>query len=225
MEGRWSAQRLLPPWESRNGDAGRSLFSYKTSAGHPHLLLSLPSNLTQVVTGQSLATRRPAMPATGPARLLAALAAYWSCWRKRRAAPAGEPRVTSSPPRAQLPQPPAETHVAGAGGQGEHSGAVTGGDVPEHSRAVTGREESCRLCSTGDGPEGGERLHMLKCGHSFHRRCIRRWVQVNRACPVCKAIYRVLPGDIHSDRKGRTPVHRLSRMDDPEVGRSSSFHV
>jgi hypothetical protein len=27
----------------------------------------------------------------------------------------------------------------------------------------------------------------LKCGHDFHSDCIKKWLQVKNACPVCKA--------------------------------------
>jgi hypothetical protein len=27
----------------------------------------------------------------------------------------------------------------------------------------------------------------LKCGHDYHADCIKKWLQVKNACPVCKA--------------------------------------
>jgi hypothetical protein len=30
-------------------------------------------------------------------------------------------------------------------------------------------------------------LGRLKCGHDFHAGCIKKWLEVKNACPVCKA--------------------------------------
>lgn len=32
-----------------------------------------------------------------------------------------------------------------------------------------------------------QRLHVLGCGHTFHRSCVQPWLQNKRHCPVCKA--------------------------------------
>lgn len=32
-----------------------------------------------------------------------------------------------------------------------------------------------------------QRLHVLGCGHTFHRSCVQPWLQNKRYCPVCKA--------------------------------------
>ena len=34
--------------------------------------------------------------------------------------------------------------------------------------------------------EGGEEVRMLPCMHKFHAGCVDRWLEQNRACPVCK---------------------------------------
>lgn len=42
----------------------------------------------------------------------------------------------------------------------------------------------CAICLE-DYAEG-QQMRTLPCSHSFHPNCIDRWLQRNRACPVCK---------------------------------------
>ena len=44
--------------------------------------------------------------------------------------------------------------------------------------------ESCSVCL--EEYAEGDRMRTLPCGHQFHSRCIDRWLQNNRACPICK---------------------------------------
>ncbi|KAL6607784.1 hypothetical protein ACP70R_040847 [Stipagrostis hirtigluma subsp. patula] len=43
----------------------------------------------------------------------------------------------------------------------------------------------CIICLEEYKPE--DRMGRLKCGHDFHTECIKKWLQVKNACPVCKA--------------------------------------
>lgn len=40
---------------------------------------------------------------------------------------------------------------------------------------------SCCVCM-----EDIKRRFILPCGHSFHRKCIRQWLNDNHTCPVCR---------------------------------------
>lgn len=33
-----------------------------------------------------------------------------------------------------------------------------------------------------------EAVVCLPCAHSFHRNCVKRWLQIHKACPVCKSV-------------------------------------
>ena len=44
--------------------------------------------------------------------------------------------------------------------------------------------ESCSVCL--DEYAERDRLRLLPCGHRFHSKCIDRWLESNRACPICK---------------------------------------
>ncbi|KQJ86429.1 hypothetical protein BRADI_4g05435v3, partial [Brachypodium distachyon] len=53
------------------------------------------------------------------------------------------------------------------------------------------REQDCAVCLDelfDDGGGGGmkKKLRMMPCSHSFHERCIFRWLRLNRRCPTCR---------------------------------------
>ncbi|XP_072978478.1 uncharacterized protein [Typha angustifolia] len=46
-------------------------------------------------------------------------------------------------------------------------------------------EANCIICL--DEYKTGVHLGRLNCGHDFHADCIKKWLQMKNACPVCKA--------------------------------------
>jgi hypothetical protein len=67
---------------------------------------------------------------------------------------------------------------------------------PASSEAVAGlrapaagetREEGCAVCLEDFDEDGGNvELRTMPCSHSFHQRCIFRWLRVSRVCPCCR---------------------------------------
>ncbi|XP_044973311.1 E3 ubiquitin-protein ligase SIRP1-like [Hordeum vulgare subsp. vulgare] len=47
------------------------------------------------------------------------------------------------------------------------------------------RDLDCAVCLE-DLVAGGRKLRKMGCSHSFHQRCIFRWLHVSRLCPVCR---------------------------------------
>lgn len=45
-----------------------------------------------------------------------------------------------------------------------------------------GPVSTCTICLEDDAK------HKLVCGHEFHSHCIKRWLQSNRTCPVCRTV-------------------------------------
>ncbi|KAJ0966975.1 hypothetical protein J5N97_023892 [Dioscorea zingiberensis] len=45
--------------------------------------------------------------------------------------------------------------------------------------------DQCVICRVDF--EDGESLVLLSCKHAYHSECINRWLQINKACPVCSA--------------------------------------
>lgn len=43
---------------------------------------------------------------------------------------------------------------------------------------------NCQICL--ESYQAGEKLRTLPCLHSFHSRCIQRWLHTNNTCPVCR---------------------------------------
>jgi hypothetical protein len=46
------------------------------------------------------------------------------------------------------------------------------------------RELSCAVCL--EDFEAADELRRMPCSHSFHRRCIFRWLRISRLCPWCR---------------------------------------
>ena len=44
--------------------------------------------------------------------------------------------------------------------------------------------DNCSICL--DEPE---QCSQLKCGHIFHKKCINKWFQSSKTCPVCRRDY------------------------------------
>ncbi|KAG8190325.1 hypothetical protein JTE90_014431 [Oedothorax gibbosus] len=48
---------------------------------------------------------------------------------------------------------------------------------------VTGSEVDCAICLN---PLQYKRMLLLFCNHRFHKKCILRWFQVDKRCPICR---------------------------------------
>jgi hypothetical protein len=60
-------------------------------------------------------------------------------------------------------------------------------EPPTSSSSPVGEiPDRCIICM--DSFERDELLHLLKCNHYFHAKCIRRWLKKNNTCPHCKRI-------------------------------------
>ncbi|XP_074309358.1 E3 ubiquitin protein ligase RIE1-like isoform X2 [Silene latifolia] len=51
-------------------------------------------------------------------------------------------------------------------------------------RVVLPEDSECCICL--DSYEEGVELHALPCNHHFHATCIKKWLNIKSACPVCK---------------------------------------
>jgi hypothetical protein len=113
-------------------------------------------------------------------------------WKKKRRARAAVP-----PPRAPAA---AETAVVRTGSgtddgeraQGQATSTSSQDTESSAEHIVDVEVEVCGICrhACEDGPPD-----VLECHHAFHRHCIRRWLDVNLACPVCNATNIKLTGD------------------------------
>jgi hypothetical protein len=72
---------------------------------------------------------------------------------------------------------------------GRHTGRATSWRTSAHT---TGHDQTrhndehsdCAICmESSDEP----RKH-CQCGHSFHARCLNRWLQTNDTCPLCRGV-------------------------------------
>ena len=52
-------------------------------------------------------------------------------------------------------------------------------------RVAAGVEGECSICLS-EYPVGSYML-FLPCGHSFHSRCLTRWLSRSHTCPLCRA--------------------------------------
>jgi hypothetical protein len=57
-----------------------------------------------------------------------------------------------------------------------------------HAERPPGNHE-CAVCLTEI--DDNDRAMMTPCGHGFHEECLRRWMQEQMICPVCR---HALPG-------------------------------
>ena len=58
--------------------------------------------------------------------------------------------------------------------------------VYKFTAVSSGGRSQCSICL--EGFEEGQRMRCLPCAHSFHARCIRKWIQINPSCPECKTM-------------------------------------
>lgn len=58
------------------------------------------------------------------------------------------------------------------------------------------RDLDCAVCLE-DLVAGGRKLRKMDCSHSFHQRCIFRWLHVSRLCPMCRFAMPSRPEDEH----------------------------
>nr|XP_051230662.1 uncharacterized protein LOC127348800 [Lolium perenne] len=64
------------------------------------------------------------------------------------------------------------------------SEAIAGLHVPAAGET---REQDCAVCLEDFDEDGGDaELRTMRCSHSFHQRCIFRWLRVSRVCPCCR---------------------------------------
>ena len=47
-------------------------------------------------------------------------------------------------------------------------------------------KQDCPICISGYQP--GEFKRTLQCGHTFHKKCVDRWIKHQKQCPICRQI-------------------------------------
>jgi len=77
---------------------------------------------------------------------------------------------------------------------------IAGLPVVRFAAACAEPGASCSICLS-EYTEG-TLLRKLPCGHGFHRRCVDKWLQRNKRCPLC-----IHPVDMPCERTGGTPTH------------------
>ena len=50
--------------------------------------------------------------------------------------------------------------------------------------AAAATAPQCSICMDNLGH--GQNVQALRCGHSFHKRCIQQWLRTSRTCPTCR---------------------------------------
>ncbi|KAL1553811.1 RING-type E3 ubiquitin transferase [Salvia divinorum] len=65
--------------------------------------------------------------------------------------------------------------------------------IAKHIRSRLVRDETvvdedgvCVVCLDNLVQLGNGEVARLDCGHQYHQRCIRNWLNVNNTCPLCK---------------------------------------
>jgi len=100
----------------------------------------------------------------------------------------------SSPASSAPPEVDATADTGGAATEGR--GSNDGGGAPADSTAVAAVAPAecveCAICLCE--PAAGETVTTLPCGHEFHARCIKKWLDssLEGVCPLCKRA--ALPG-------------------------------
>eukprot|EP00741_Cyanophora_paradoxa_P004623 tig00000821_g4487.t1 len=76
----------------------------------------------------------------------------------------------------------------------EAAGGSSSSSAAAAAAAAGGEEASARECSVCLSEwRAGERLKILPCIHTFHVKCIERWLQINLTCPSCNRRVDELP--------------------------------
>lgn len=68
-------------------------------------------------------------------------------------------------------------------------------DEDEGSGGSSGAEDKCCVCLAGMREDQALRA-LPRCGHSFHDKCIGKWLKAHPTCPVCRAT--AVPPPLHS---------------------------
>ncbi|XP_047326784.1 E3 ubiquitin-protein ligase MBR1-like [Impatiens glandulifera] len=58
-------------------------------------------------------------------------------------------------------------------------------DTQATSLNIGGTNDFCVICQEEYMKE--EKIGGLECGHEFHVDCIKKWLQINNICPICKS--------------------------------------
>ncbi|KAL7602543.1 hypothetical protein Lser_V15G22375 [Lactuca serriola] len=70
--------------------------------------------------------------------------------------------------------------------------------------------KECSVCLSGF--DDGDEIRRLKCKHTFHKGCVDKWLEQDRAtCPICRSL--VLPEAIvvKYSQRHQIPLHRRRR--------------
>lgn len=87
------------------------------------------------------------------------------------------PSVPDAPPEQDKPYNPSVPEASDE----------AGGDIKPPQPSSSSRkyeEEECVICLINYCEKGPDAK--LRCGHTFHRRCIREWLTVQNKCPLCR---------------------------------------
>lgn len=71
--------------------------------------------------------------------------------------------------------------AAGAGSGGRAGSAGSGGRAGSNGGNVVGE---CLICQ--EDMRQRQQRTLLTCGHSFHKKCIMRWLPSHPTCPICR---------------------------------------
>lgn len=54
------------------------------------------------------------------------------------------------------------------------------------SRTIKKSDPFCAICQEICNIDDDESYYMLKCKHTFHKECIKRWFKIKKQCPICR---------------------------------------